>query len=164
MLGNKQLQASLKEANTHLESAQARIADLESDALTAQESLEEAKARITDLEAANAKSLIKLSEADAFIEELEKVNTENLDKLIEANASLEELGVKFDTAVATGVENRLADAAPDIPVAAAAAAESVTADFEAAYEASRAAGGASHAKFLNDNAEQIREYVEAQQG
>ena len=150
MLGNKQLQASLKEANTHLESAQARIADLESDALTAQESLEEANAEISNLKQANTNNLEKLSEANASIEELETALAEKKDE--------------FDTAVATGVENRLAEAVPDIPVAAAAAAESVTADFEAAYEASRAAGGASHAKFLNDNAEQIREYVETQQG
>ena len=150
MLGNKQLQASLKEANTHLESAQARIADLESDALTAQESLEEANAEVSNLKKANTDNLEKLSEANASIEELE--------------TTLATIKSDFDTAVATGVENRLAEAAPDIPVAAAAAAESVTADFEAAYEASRAAGGASHAKFLNDNAEQIREYVEAQQG
>ena len=150
MLGNKQLQASLKEANTHLESAQARIADLESDALTAQESLEEANVEVSNLKQANTENLEKLSEANASIEELE--------------TTLAAIKADFDTAVATGVENRLADAAPDIPVAAAAAAESVTADFEAAYEASRATGGASHAKFLNDNAEQIREYVEAQQG
>ena len=155
MLGNKQLQAALDEAKQKVTGLEASMKEHEASAAEATSTIESLKASLASEKATNVELSSKVESLEASVKD-SKLATDKIQKELDDHKAL------FDDTVAKEVENRLAAAAPDLDLNQAKDKEENATDFEAAYTESRAKGGAAHAKFLNENREQIREYLSNQ--